>query len=165
MGLIIDTNAVAMVFNSENSRHKEFKPVLDCLINRKTKSKLVYGGNKYLEEVNNFKAHLKLLVLLNQLGKTIKLDDTKVNNKQDEIEKELIKKGFDPINDDKYNDCHILAMAILSKTKVIVSNDMKSKPLICDKKYYSRSKHIPVFYTSLRNNRILKNPIYFSNCI
>lgn len=164
MGVIIDTNVVSMVFDSKNANHNEFKPVLDSLLNRKAKCKLVYGGTKYRQEVNSFKKHLDLLVTLNQLGKTIILNDDEVDIKQKEIENALIAQGKDPINDDNYNDCHIVAMAAVGKAKVIISNDYKSIPLIRTREYYKHTKYVPVFYTSSRNIRLIQDPSYMANC-
>ena len=73
MCIIIDTNALASVFDVDSSNHENFKPVYDWIFNNK--GKVVYGGTKYKEELKNSYRYLKLFGQLSRIRKTIEIDD------------------------------------------------------------------------------------------
>ena len=160
MSIIIDTNVVAVTFDYENDKHAEFKPVINHLLDRTSKVKLVYGGTKYLKEVDNFKNYLGLLAELSRIRKVVRVPCERVNAKLKEIEDKLREKGRDCASD-KYNDGHIMALAITSGTRIIVTSDKRSMPFLRERCFYQHSSHIPKFYTSAKNAKMLSDPAYF----
>lgn len=159
MSIIIDTNAVSITFDSTNKRHPEFKPVVKHLLDKRSRVKLVYGGTKYLSEVNNFKRFITLFGELDKIRKLQRISCALVDAKCEEIEKILKKKGWDS-KDDRYNDGHILALVIASKTKLVITSDKKSIDFLRERCFYEHPSHIPGFYTSDRNQDMLSNPDY-----
>ncbi len=160
MTVIIDTNAVSITFDSKNTRHSEFKPVVDHLLDRGSRVKLVYGGTKYLQEVNNFRKFITLFAELNRIRKLVKIPCNVVDAKHAEIDQLNLKKGRS-LADDRYNDGHILALAITSRSKLIVTSDRRSIDFLKERCFYEHVSHIPSFYTSDRNEDMLSNPAYF----
>ena len=69
MCVIVDTNAVAAVFNANANNHDEFAPVLDWIISGK--GKLVIGGTKYMSELARTKKYLSFVQILNTKARTI----------------------------------------------------------------------------------------------
>lgn len=63
MCIIVDTNTFGPVFDSNNEKHAEFKPVLDWVLHGK--GKFVIGGSKYMAELKKAKKFLKVFGVLN----------------------------------------------------------------------------------------------------
>jgi hypothetical protein len=119
-------NTLSCVFNPENKEHNEFKSVLDWI--EKGKGRIVYGGSKYLTELAKMTHYRRILIDYGRKRKTIKLDDYKVDQKQQEIE------GI--IKHPDFNDSHIVAIIIVSGCRLLCSKDSSSYPFIRDKTLY-----------------------------
>jgi|SRR5690606_30001945 len=145
MAIIIDTNCFANVFSRKSEKHEDFKPVLDWILYGK--GFMIYGGDKYKEELKKAPKYLKLINLLKNVGKVHIGNDQKINAKQAEIDKD---------NTDKlFNDTHILSICLETKCILICSEDTTSIPFITNPKYFKRGETKPAFYTSSRNKSIL----------
>lgn len=145
MAIIIDTNCFANVFSRTSEKHNEFKPVLDWILYGK--GFMIYGGDKYKEELKKAPKYLKLINLLKIVGKVHIGDDFKINERQKEIDKNNFNKLF--------NDTHILSICLETKCIIVCSEDTTSIPFITDTKYFKTGEKKPVFYTSSRNKTIL----------
>ena len=125
-------DTLSCVFNTKNERHNEFKPVFDQI--EKGKIKIVYGGSKYKSELENAKSYFHYFNIFNILTqykkarKVIKLDDNKVDQKQQELEKIIQHPDF--------NDQHIVAIIIVSGCRLVCSKNSKHYPFIKDKIFY-----------------------------
>lgn len=136
MCLVIDMNAISVVFNPNSKNHDKFKPVLEWIVSGK--GKMVCGGTKYWEELSTVRKYLRLFNELNKAGKVVKVDDASVDIKMDEL--------MGLCNDSDFDDPHIVALLIVSKCKVVTSEDSRSYPYIKRREWYSKSKDIPKIY-------------------
>ncbi|PKP57831.1 MAG: hypothetical protein CVT88_08350 [Candidatus Altiarchaeales archaeon HGW-Altiarchaeales-1] len=155
MCIIIDANALGLVFNAETNEHEKFKPVLDWINNGK--GKIVYGGTKYETEL--IKAgKLKLIKLYNDIGKAVYICNKKVDDKQSEIEKR--------VNNPHFNDSHLVAIVYVSKCKLICSNDRDAYPFLKDSSIYQNEIPAPKIYNkqSFRKHKQLLNDSNIAEC-
>lgn len=145
MCVIVDTNCLASVFDTNSAKHNEFRPVLEWVLSGK--GKLVYGGTKYIQELSKTK-YLKLFNILNaKTKKVVIVDKGKVDQEQSRIEHLIIDPDFD--------DPHLPAIVIVSKCEVICSEDTRSVRFVTDNKLYPKGINIPKYYTSIRNKNLL----------
>jgi len=77
MCIVIDVNAIPSVFNPSAGDHCEFRPILDWLESRKTK--VVYGGTKYKEELSKMPQYFSILVEMRRSGKVHEVCDVSVD--------------------------------------------------------------------------------------
>ena len=135
-------NTLPCVFNPKNKQYDEFKPVFDWI--DKGKGRIVYGGSKYLDELREMPNYLKFLneYKNKNKGKVIRIDDNKVDQEQQEVEKKLEK-----INQNSdFNDTHIVAIIIVSGCRLVCSKNSKHYPFIKDRRLYpSRFKKISIY--------------------
>ena len=138
--MIVDANAIPCVFSSNNSKHTGYKPVLKWLLFGK--AKLILGGKLYTEEiVRKQKSYINLLLELNKYNKIHFIDNNLVDSKEKEIKRNETNPDFD--------DPHIIALAILSKAKVICSDDSRSFKFIKKIKEYDTNSSVPRIYTTI----------------
>jgi hypothetical protein len=153
MCIIIDVNAIPSVFNLQASDHQEFRPVMKWI--RYGKGKMVYGGTTYRQELRQLRSYLGLIAEYNKAGKVIEIEDREV----DEAEGVLINK----INDPKCNDCHIIAIVIVSGCRLVCSKDRQSFDYIKDRSLYCGNARPPSLYTRKSNRGILTDE-YIVTC-
>lgn len=120
MCLIIDACCIANVFDVTNKNHGDFSPVYSWVC--KGPGKIIYGGNKYKEELKQCKRYLPILVELSRQGRVVLLDDEAVNT-----EEELVKQRE---TDPDFDDPHLIAIVIISKCRVICTNDRRAHKFI-----------------------------------
>ncbi len=156
MCIIIDTNTLGLVFNSETKEHEKFKPVLEWINNGK--GKIVYGGTEYEKEL--IKANsLKLIKQYNIAGKAVHICNKKVDEKETEIKKRA--------NNISFNDTHLVAIVCVSKCKLIIcSNDKKAYPFLKDPHLYQKEAQTPKIYNerSFKKHKELLNDFNIAKC-
>lgn len=145
MCIIIDTNCFAAVFNRTSEKHSEFAPVLNWIICGNGKA--VYGGTKYRNELTKAKRYLRIFGLLKQCHRLIMVNDNEVDIEQKRVESIIMQPDFD--------DPHLAAIVIVSRCKLICSEDVRSIPHVTNISLYARRSHVPKYYTGLRNKRLL----------
>ncbi|KAF5038650.1 hypothetical protein DSECCO2_552070 [anaerobic digester metagenome] len=145
MAIIIDTNCFSNVFNRKSANHKEYKPVLDWIV--QGKGVIVYGGSKYKNELKKAHKYLHILQLLRDIKKVHIGNSENIDRLQEEIEANRI--------DDDFDDPHLPAIVIDTKCRLICSEDKRSIPFVRDRNLYPNGFQIPVYYTGLRNKNIL----------
>lgn len=139
MAILVDTNTLSAVFLKKNKEHTDFFPVLEWVI--KGKSKFVFGGTKYIGELQNAETYLRLLLNLRDLKKAYIVEKSLVDKKQKEIEE---------LCDDKdFNDAHMIAILVISHTKVFCTNDKSSFKYVTNGKFYDHSRYRPKIYTNI----------------
>ena len=143
MCLVIDMNVIPSVFNPNSDEHQNYKPVLEWVV--KGKGKMVCGGTTYWDEFKKIGKYLKFFNQLNKAGKVVKVDDTLVDNKMNELIKLC--------TDSDFGDPHIAALLIVSGCKVLCSEDERSYPYIKRKEWYASNCSVPKIYksTSIKN--------------
>ena len=154
MCIIIDTCSFSSVFNSSDSKHLEFKPVLDWLINGK--GKIVYGGSKYKNELKNASRYIRLFLQLKKAGKTIEYNCEKI----DKVEQILIKKNSNL----DFDDPHLVAIVICTGCLLICTSDIRSHKFLKDNTIYPKSIKKPKIYSGVKNKGLLINKNIASIC-
>ena len=138
--MIIDANVIPCVFSSKNLNHDKFRPVLKWLLYGKVK--LILGGKLYTKEIiEKQKSYVPLLLELGKCNKIHFIDNTLVKLKADDVKKQE--------SDNDFDDHHIIALSILSKAKVICSDDSRSFRFIKKMKEYDNECIVPKIYTSI----------------
>lgn len=154
MCLVLDTNAFSLCFDLTNKEHNEFRPVLNWL--SYGKGKLVYGGKKYKDELKKASSYMRYFAALNRAGKVIVLDDDMVDKIEIEVKNLESSKNFD--------DPHLVAIVLMSKCKVICTNDARAIPFIKDQKFYTGITAKPKLYTSSKNIKLLTDKYIAEIC-
>lgn len=144
MCIIIDTNTLSHVFNKNDERHSEFKPVLDWIINGQ--GKVVYGGTKYLAEIGP--RLIPFLAALRAANKAVKVDDAVVDSETAKVSS--------VIQHDDFGDQHIVALLLKSGCKLICSLDARAYPYFQHQEFFSAKKR-PKIYSGSRNADLLCN--------
>ena len=108
MCLILDTDIVHKVFPSPSV---DFDPVHRALMGGR--AKCVYGGG-LTREYQQMVSFRRLLLRLDQQGIAQQFDDSKVDSEEKKLRGRAICQS---------NDAHILALAIVSKARLLCSED------------------------------------------
>ena len=146
MCIVIDINALSMVFNSSNSRHNEFTDVKQYIDSRA--GFVVFGGTKYKAELAEAGRYLRLLRQLRDAGKAISILDNAV----DTIEVHVLALTDKTDCDDQ----HVIALLGASRCALLCSIDNRSFPFVKDKSLYPKGSPAVRIYTSPRNRKLLK---------
>ena len=112
MCVVIDTCCLAIVFDDGNRMHGAYAPVLQWLSG---KGRMIYGGSKYAAELRRAGRLLGVVTELSRQGKTIHVDDRKV----DKIAGQLKARFPEP----EFDDEHIAALVIASRCRVVCTDD------------------------------------------
>lgn len=147
MCIIIDTNVLADVFNSESTLHMQFAPIVEWIL--KGKGKMVFGGSKYMTELKKAPRYLKLVVELGKINKTVKLDDLEVDKWEQEVKNRKRNEHRD------FNDEHIAAMVNASGCKLVCTKDLSAVSFIKDAIFYPSHRKRPRIYSGRRNKILL----------
>lgn len=151
MCVIIDTCSFVKVFDPKNLGHKVYKPIYDWLI--KNKGSIIIGGSKYREEIGlkGKKRKLNASPYLSELKKKNVniwfIDDSTV----DTLEANLKIRNDDP----NFNDPHIIAMAIVTKCKLICTSEKSALVFFKDHRLYPNNFHLPMIYRNLNDSKKL----------
>lgn len=145
MCLIIDANSLSKVFKSTDRQHSEFQPVLAWIIDGN--GKIIIGGSKIKQELlGKIQWFRPMLMQLLRVNKVVMIDDDSVDIIENRIKRQ--------VNDPDFDDPHLLALIIKSKTKIVCSQDKRAYPYIGNKSLYPKGSKIPAIYSG-RNNRNL----------
>lgn len=145
MGIILDTNCFSPVFSSSDRKHKEFKPVLDYVL--EGIGKFVYGGSKYFRELKKAKKYSKILSIFNKYNKCQVIEKSKV----DKIQKNITEKK----KSSDFDDPHLAAIVIASRCYLICTEDARSHSFLKDKSIYPKGIQVPKFYSGKNNMNLL----------
>ncbi len=112
MCAIVDSCCLAMVFDRTNKEHPRFEPLFSWISGSGC---LIYGGTGYRAELEKLPRYLALIVELRKSRHAVSVSDSEV----DKIAAELKKEYPDP----RFNDPHIVALALASGCQVVCTND------------------------------------------
>ncbi len=146
MCLVIDTCTLASVFNPQDKNHGNFYPVRKWIVERD--GKMVFGGSKYKRELKKMPKYLPIIAELQRAGKCVLLDDFLVDDKENDIKRKYIYRDFD--------DVHIVAIVIVSRVRIICTNEKRAIPWYKKKELYPKGIKKPKLYTSKNNRNLLK---------
>lgn len=147
MAIIIDANCVANVFSKKSAKHNDFKPVLNWILFGK--GLMIYGGTQYKTELAKTSKYLPIIRLLKDVGKAIEGNKEDIDAYQKTVE--------DLREDMDFDDPHLPAIVVVTKCKIICSEDTRSIPHVKDEKYYPKGFATPVYYTSEKNKELLND--------
>lgn len=154
MCIIIDTNALASVFDSKSNDHREFEPVLTWISNGC--GIVIYGGTKYNKELKGSEKYRRVLVELQRAGKTLQINCSLVDNEESRLKKLVKKKDF--------NDPHIVALINVSHCYLLCTKDKRSHKYILDHTLYTGVSRCPAIYTGRRNLPLLSQKYVADIC-
>lgn len=150
MSIIIDTNVIPKVFNPDDSKHPFFKPIFDWI--DFGSGILIYGGTKYINELNKMDKYAKLIKLYKDRRKALEVDRNEVDEKEAFIKTIEINNNF--------NDHHLIAIVIVSRVGLICTEDHNAIPYLKNRCFYPKGCIKVKIYTEKvgRNKkRILKS--------
>lgn len=147
MCLIVDTNSFSPIFNPTDADHPDFKPILDWITSGK--GKIIYGGSKYKQELAQARKYLKLFTEFKKINKIVEVSDEAVDTEQRELEGRVDHRDFD--------DPHLVAIAIVSRCKLICSKDERAHPFIKDKMLYPDKLKPPKIYSNQTHMHLLND--------
>lgn len=139
-GVLLDTNCFAHVFNRNDKEHKEFEDFLRWLCCGP--GYLVYGGSKYLKELNNTEKYRKVFTILHNYNKAIAYNARDIDQEQDRI--------VHIVDDPHFDDPHLPAILIIAKCNVVCTGDSRSFPFLSRRDIYDGRIKCPKFYTGKR---------------
>ncbi|AEV31403.1 hypothetical protein Oweho_0383 [Owenweeksia hongkongensis DSM 17368] len=154
MAIIIDTNCIANVFSKKSDNHENFEPVLNWILHGK--GLMIYGGTKYKQELSKTSKYLPIIRLLKEVGKAVEGCKEDIDKYQKKIEDLRDNKDFD--------DPHLPAIAIVTRCKLVCSEDTRSIAYVQNGKYYPKGFSTPVYYTSIKNKNLLTDK-YIDNSL
>lgn len=151
MNIIVDTCVISAVFNTENSQHTEFKPVLTYIDNKR--AVMVYGGTKYKRELKLMPRYFKIIKLLQEQNKVKEISDRQVNEEENKISEFINGKA----KYNGFNDKHIVALAIVSRSKIICSTNSYDFQFFKDGDFYPHGMIKPKIYSSHNHNHLFED--------
>lgn len=147
MCIVIDTNTWASVLDTASADHLAFKPVHDWIFGEGGKGKIIYGGSTYINETPP--KYRKLLKYFTDMGKAKGVSSDAVDFHETALKQKIQHPDFD--------DPHIVAIIIVSKCKLICTNEKRAIPFFKDKKgvLYPKRFHKPKIYHAALNRDLL----------
>jgi len=142
MCIVVDVNVIPCVFDAENAKHNQYKPVLDWIIDGK--GKLVIGGTSFLGELEKLPKYLKFFQVLNTAKKVVYVDNNLIDNERDRVRQLATDNDFD--------DPHLIGLLKISGCKLICTNDHRMKKYI---PIFFSNRERPRFYTKSKNCNLL----------
>lgn len=146
MAIVIDSNALAMVFDNTNKEHAEFAPVKSWI--ERGDGVLIFGGTRFMNELGQSRHWLRFVRLLKESGKAVQINTTLV----DSIEQNILTLTNGTI----CNDQHVMALLAAARCSLLCSLDAKSYHFIKKRMYYPKHDYINVrIYSSSKNANLL----------
>ncbi len=145
MCIVIDTNALAPVFNQNSKSHQDFEPV--CHWVTKGDGHIVYGGTKYKKELLKAHKYLRLFRRLKDARRAYEINEDLVNAEHVQLKQKT--KGTD------FNDQHIIAIFVVSRCRLFCSCDSRSDKYIRDKSLYPKRHTRPSIYRNSKHKHLL----------
>jgi predicted nucleic acid-binding protein len=145
MCVVVDTNKLSNVFNKNDSDHKNFSLVREYIL--AGKCVLVFGGTKFLNELEGSINYLRLVNTLKDTNKAVKIHNDPVDKEFDRISK-LVK-------DTDCDDAHVIALLSASGCELICSGDKRANKYFKNKCLYTNKKMKIKIFSSNRNVSLL----------
>lgn len=154
MCIVIDINRIPSVLNPESADHYEFEPVLTWVNDRK--GKIVYGGTTYKRELRGAKRYYGILLEMRKGGMVEEVDEATVDRVEEEVRRKILHRNF--------NDQAIVAIVIVSRCRLVCSNDRKSFAFIKQPILYPKDFPRPRIYTGRENVSLLSDRRIVGRC-
>ncbi len=145
MCLVIDTCCIAKVFDHGNKQHPNYAPVLEWVSNGN--GRMIYGGTKYAIELRELPRYVPVISELERSGRVVVLSRAHVDAIADALKAE--------ITDPDFNDEHLIAIVIVSRCRVVCTDDKVAIFYLKRRQFYScHGLKRPKIYQSSRNKRL-----------
>lgn len=142
MCMVIDANTIPCVFSKDNQTHSDFQPLLRWLLYGKAKMSL--GGKLFTKEImEKQSSYVPFLMELKKVNKIHFINNEQIVAKEDEIKKIETSSDFD--------DSHIIALLIISRAKILCSNDARLFKFVKKIRKYDSSAEAPRIYTTIKH--------------
>lgn len=112
MCLVIDACMLARVFDATNKEHTPFSPILKWLL---SDGKMIFGGTKYNNELQECHKFVKVVNELVKGGRAIQLSGSKVDSVASQLKARFTNPNF--------NDEHLVALVVVSRCGVVCTDD------------------------------------------
>lgn len=146
MNIILDVNIFHKFFKTDSTEHFNFAPVHKCIY--ECKGIVCFGGTQFKKEI--LKAgYVSYFNELNKIGKIKNLDLEKV----DDLVKQL--KLKEPNSD--FDDPHLIACAILGKSKIICTEEKRACKYIDKVEFYEKSTQRPKVYKNESHSHLVQD--------
>lgn len=156
MCVIIDKNVFGDVFEKESKNHDAFEPI--CRWISEGFGRIVYGGSKYKSELNQSTKYLRLFKHYNDARRIIHISDEEVDETEKRISKELEEEMISKHDfENKFNDPHIVSIAIVSKCRIVCTNDKGLSDFLKMSRFYPQGADIPKIYRNKSNRDLIKD--------
>lgn len=113
MGIVIDMNVIACVFDEDSADHGSFQPVRERILGGRLT--MVYGGTSYMAELRTASRYQLLVGELNKARKAVQVRQDAVDQRQRELEQAILEPDF--------GDHHIVALLCVSGSPVLCTKD------------------------------------------
>jgi hypothetical protein len=145
MCIVVDINALALVFNPDSS-DRGFAPIRAWI--ERGDGFLVYGGTRYKDELKGTERYLRLVRQLKTAGRAVAISDHEVDSHERIIQRMAgaAAKG----------DFHIVALLGISHCGLLCSKDKRSFSLVKDRTLYPKGAPRVRIYTSGKNIGLLR---------
>lgn len=149
MCIVVDINALALVFNEDSIRHSEFVHVKNWI--EKRHGFLVFGGTKFKEELGKTYHYLRMIRFMKESGQAVAIRDDIVDAEEERVK--ALTKGKD------CDDQHIIGLLCASKCPLVCSEDTRAYPYFSDRTLYPKKMDRVRIYSSSKNSSLLKRAI------
>ncbi len=138
MCIIVDINTLASVFKENSSDHEHFKPVQRHIVAKK--SKLIIGGTKFNQELEENKDFIKILKIMKDRKQVVEADKSTVDSLHQQIE--------NAFEDPKFDDKHIVALCYATNARLVCTKDSTLQAYLKANHFYNRKKTKPKIFNS-----------------
>lgn len=145
MCIVVDPPLFISIFKNSDSEHGNFSGLREWISDGP--GKFVLGGSLYKKELSKIESVLNLLKNFERSGKTVSIDDSKVDKELKAVKKLKKSKDFD--------DPHLAALVRASLCKIIATRDKRSHKHLTDSILYKKPCTKPKIYGGNHNNSIL----------
>lgn len=152
MNIVLDANIIPPVFNNTNSKHDQYKPVLENI--KKGKCVILRGGKKYNSELRKLPKYLRIIDEFAKKGYVEKLDDSEVNLESEEIIRRADNLGVNKKS--AFDDPHIIAIVIIGNGQLIITDENRACPYFKNKDLYGGHRPLPKIYKKKEHSDLLQ---------
>ncbi|MGC0153665.1 hypothetical protein ACPRNU_14475 [Chromobacterium vaccinii] len=147
MCIVIDPPVFISIFKKTDASHHDFLPVFNFITQEG--GKFAIGGSDYKTELSKMGTIVKIVLDYERRGNLKKIPDGEVDEK-----KVLLK---DMEKDPDFDDAHLVALVILSRSSIVCTKDGRAHRFIKSQKFYKKERLCkPKIYTSLRHMELLR---------
>lgn len=147
MCIVIDTNTLAPVFDSNCAVHRAYAPVKNWVMSGK--GRVVYGGTRYMEELKKARRYLRVILQLRIARRAVEIECSKVDARETELTTKTAGTNCD--------DQHIIALLCVSGCKLVCSNDKRAFRYFKDRTNYRGARYAPSIYSNRGHKHLLSD--------